>query len=355
MAAVTPVAHTGHPRPSRHATLIRRLRVTPAAWALPLSIIALTPKAHGAEILVKFSEASGITAQLWSVDSPSDLSALHLAAGARTSIPLARQAPQGDDTFRAHGLDRISLIRTADGVSQADAVRAYVQSGLVEYAVPNHAYRTSLAGMTGTDSLEAQQWGLAKIRARTGWAVERGSRDVIVAIVDTGVDYLHPDLAANVWVNAAEDLNGNRRFDPWPVSDGGDLNGVDDDGNGFVDDVIGWDFADAPELPGTGDWLNRDNDPMDEGPSSHGTHVAGIACAVADNGIGVAGVAPGCRVMALRAGFGPLGYLQEDDVSSAIVYAAQNGASVINMSWGDVVVSPVIKDVLAYAHARGCV
>lgn len=324
---------------------------TVVLWSILLAL-AWAPVTSGGEILVKFSEASGIAAHTWEDGDAHEAAVVHRAAGSRRAAPLAAPPPRGDPAFRAHGLHRICVVRLRDGVTAAQAIEAYQQSGMVEYAVPNHAYQVSMAPM---DSLEPEQWGLAKIRAREGWATERGRRDVLVAIVDTGVDYLHPDLAANIWVNAAEDLNGNGRFDPSPASEEGDLDGIDNDGNGFVDDVIGWDFADAPELAGTGDWRDRDNDPMDEGPSSHGTHVAGIACAVADNGIGVAGVAPGCRIMALRAGFGPLGYLQEDDVSAAIVYAVQNGAAVINMSWGDVVVSPVIKDVLAYAHARGCV
>jgi subtilisin family serine protease len=127
---------------------------------------------------------------------------------------------------------------------------------------------------------------------------------------------------------------------------------VDDDGNGFVDDVSGWDFTDAPNFSDGGDYLQRDNEPFDE--NGHGTAVAGIISAVADNHIGVAGLAPGCRIMAVRAG-NSQGLLEEDDVASAIVYAVTNGASVINMSFGDVIVSPMLLDVVRFAHRRGVV
>ncbi len=314
--------------------------------------------AHGQELLVKFTEQAGSYANPWTDgdgDQSSPRASLHREAGARKATPLLKTPRSGPDAlFEASGLSRICAVNLQPSSSLNTAMAIYKSDDKVEYVVPNHSYRI-LTSESTLDSLESRQWGLAKIRAREGWALERGSRDVIVGIIDTGVDYLHPDLAANIWINSAEDLNDNGRFDAFSESEGGDLNSVDDDGNGFIDDVVGWDFADAPELPGGGDWLERDNDPMDEGPNSHGTHVAGIACAVADNGEGIVGVGPGCTIMALRAGFGPLGYLQEDDVSSAMVYAVQNGARVINMSWGDIVVSPVIHDVISYAHQSGCV
>ena len=128
-----------------------------------------------------------------------------------------------------------------------------------------------------------------KFTAASAWDIEMGMRQVILAIIDSGIEYTHPDLADNIWHNPAE-IPGN---------------GLDDDQNGYVDDDIGWDFSDAPGLPGSGDFLSRDNDPMDEG--GHGTHVAGIAAAVRNNGTGIAGVAPGCQIMTLRAGFSNAG------------------------------------------------
>ena len=235
------------------------------------------------------------------------------------------------------GLSSIYTLRLGPHTEVETAAAAYRAEPFVEYAQPNHLNRHAIAP---DDPLYREQWSLEKIRWEGVQAWVGFSREVLVAIVDSGIEYDHPDLASNIWINEAEHEG---------------VPGVDDDANGYVDDTRGWDFTDAPTLPGIGDYLVRDNDPMDE--SGHGTHVAGIAGAVADNEIGIAGVCPNCRLMALRAGlnlsFGSL--LEDDDVAAAIVYAADNGADVINMSWGDPRMSPLIRDVIRYAYSRGCV
>ena len=196
------------------------------------------------------------------------------------------------------------------------------------------------------DPLFSRQYGLLRISAPAAWESERGSREIIVGVIDTGIDYNHPDLRENIWINPGEDLNRNGRADSL------DLNGLDDDGNGWIDDLQGYDFTDAPNYPDGGDYRGRDADPMDE--MGHGTAVAGIIAAVAGNGLGIAGAAPGCRVMNLRA-FTAGGNGEEDDVAAAILYAIENGAAVINMSWGDAFVSRLLDDVLHYAAALNTV
>jgi subtilisin family serine protease len=198
------------------------------------------------------------------------------------------------------------------------------------------------------DSLYGEQWALHKIGMPAAWNVQQGDSSVIIGIIDTGIDYLHEDLQSQVWVNVGEDLNHNKRLDS------GDLNGLDDDGNGYIDDVIGWDFTDAPRFPDNGDFLNPDNDPMDEYPGGHGTPVAGIVAALTNNRIGIAGIAPGAKVMALRAGTAG-GYLEEDDVAEAILYAIDNGCKIINMSFGDIVYSHLIKEAVDYGVGRGVI
>lgn len=214
----------------------------------------------------------------------------------------------------------------------------------VVWVTRNHHYRLNRFNggaldddFTPNDSLFSMQWWLARMSVPLAWELSRGDSSVVIGVLDTGVDYLHPDLRANIWFNWAE-KNG--------------LPGVDDDDNGFVDDSVGWDFVDAPGLPAPGDYLERDADPMDE--MGHGTYVAGMAAAVADNEHCMAGIAFRCRIMPLRTA-NANGYLEEDDVAAAILYGAQMNASVLNMSFGDNVVSPLIRDAVQLAAQAGVI
>lgn len=189
------------------------------------------------------------------------------------------------------------------------------------------------------DPRYGEQWNLDALNLPQAWRLEQGTPEVTVAVVDSGIARHHPELRSQLWQNPGEIPN----------------NGLDDDENGYIDDINGWDFSDAPTLQGHGDWTERDNEPDDE--TGHGTHVSGIIAAEANNGIGIAGIAWGCRLMPLRAGFkvGPGAFLQNDDLAAAIAYAADNGAQVINMSWGDTVNAFIIEDAVAYAYSRRCV
>lgn len=152
---------------------------------------------------------------------------------------------------------------------------------------------------------------------------------VIVAVIDTGVDLDHPDLAGRLWTNPGE------------IPD----NGVDDDHNGYIDDVVGWDFdGDNIVFP-----LQGDNDPTDG--HGHGTHCAGIVTAVANNAEGVAGIVADCRIMALN--FAPV--MLSSFASKAIMYAADNGADVITMSWGYPWPVQILEDALEYARMKGVI
>lgn len=197
------------------------------------------------------------------------------------------------------------------------------------------------------DSLISQQWALSKIDAFNAWKITEGTDSIVVGVIDTGIDFFHPDLIDNLYINKGEigiDNFGNDKRS----------NGIDDDANGFVDDYQGWDFTDRTGFPFDstgGDYLVWDNYPMDENNFSHGTAVAGIIAATSNNGIGISGVAPKIKVMNLRA-FDPDGYGEEDDVAAAILYAINNGAKVINMSFGDVSYSYVLRDVIRYAYSK---
>ncbi|NUN70877.1 MAG: S8 family serine peptidase [Bacteroidetes bacterium] len=191
------------------------------------------------------------------------------------------------------------------------------------------------------DSAFTAQWNLERIGVR--YLYQEGTigpslPSVKVAIIDTGIDDDHPDLSAAIAVNSGE------------YGGGKESNGIDDDLNGFVDDWKGYDFVQF-ESEDIGDWNERDNDPNDE--HGHGTAVAGIIGATAGNAIGIAGIAP-AQLLPLRA-FGKNGTGNDIDIAAAIVYAAENGADVINMSFGDVVRSTLMTDAIRFAYGRGVV
>lgn len=189
------------------------------------------------------------------------------------------------------------------------------------------------------------------LQAEAAWAVhkgENGSSETIIAVVDTSVNWKHPDLGQNIWQNLAEDANGNGYTIYWTGStwafDPGDLDGIDNDGNGKVDDLIGWDFmADSA--------FSQDNDPYGTG---HGTVVAGVANARTNNsGIGVASLAWNVRLMPLKCSFSGSSSIYRG--YDAIIYAAEMGADVINCSWGSMYYSQAGQDAVDYAWGLGSV
>ncbi len=202
----------------------------------------------------------------------------------------------------------------------------------IRWAQPNRLLKNHFIP---NDPLYNDLWGLQRIHAAEAWDVTFGDASVPIAIIDTGCEMDHPDLISSIWRNVAE-AEGSP--------------GIDDDFNGFIDDSVGWDFVDAPTFPTSGDYLIRDNDPSDE--MGHGTAVAGVAGAAIQNGLGIAGAAPSCPLMILRAG-NMTGFLQEDDVASALLYALDNGARIANLSFGDTQVSPMLEDVINYAVNGG--
>jgi subtilisin family serine protease len=206
----------------------------------------------------------------------------------------------------------------------------------VEFAEPEHTFTTKqipndpFLSSSGTWGQPYQDlWGLFAVNAPAAWDTAQGD-GVVVAVIDTGVDYNHPDLADNIWTNPNE-IAGNF---------------FDDDGNGFIDDFHGWNF------------FNNTNDPLDD--NGHGTHVAGTIAAEGNNGIGAIGVAWHAKIMPLK-GFDSSGTGFDFTLAPAIMYAANNGADVINASWDAISNlqvfgnSQTIEEAIQYAASLGVV
>ncbi len=244
----------------------------------------------------------------------------------------------------AHKTSQLGRICQLDFSPQSDVLEIaadFASDPHVLYAEPRYIDRLC-AAPSDPDYLSAMQWYLEKVQAPQAWDVVRGDSSVVIAIVDQGVDWNHPDLYGNMWVNPGEDLNGDGQIT------GVDFNVTDDDGNGYADDFFGWDFGGY----GYSDWNPMEN-PGFYPP--HGTHCAGIAAAVTDNALGVAGMSWNCSIMAVK--------VTEDENAAVyygyegIQYAADNGADVINVSWGRALGNPsqVQQEIIDSAFARGCI
>ncbi len=327
-------------------------RLSPLFWFATLLLFSASISAFGREncILIKLSQPpltlrkqlSGPHNQTGIAKIDAALSTLHVFECTPIFPKELGNSPDSEDYTDDDAFRWVKIV-LPDSLQYTFAASLLSQLPEIQAVQPNRVFHLDFVP---NDPYLQEQWALSKIAAFSAWDVQRGAPHVAVAIIDTGIDYDHNDLAGNIWLNSREDVNGNG------TADSADLNGIDDDGNGFIDDIRGWDFTDAPNYPDGGDFLDRDNDPMDE--SGHGTAVAGIIAATANNGIGIAGLAHPCRLMPLRA-FTSGGNGEEDDVASAILYAIHHGARVINMSWGDVFVSRIIDDIIRYAESKGVI
>ncbi len=250
----------------------------------------------------------------------------HLASLRQRFAVRARRAPVHQV---ASDLSTIYQLTVPPQTDIQDLASEYATDPSVDYAEPNYVYHLYF---TPNDSLFNSSgswrqgfpdlWGLYNIQAPAAWDLATGA-GVTIAVLDTGLIPL-PDIAANIWVNPGE-IPGN---------------GIDDDANGFVDDVTGWGFADP--AGSTFDAVG------------HGTHVSGTLAAVGNNGAGIIGVAWQAKVMPLGI-FTASGESSSDVIAAALMYAVQNGADIVNMSFGGFGNSFVVRDAIDYAAANGVV
>ncbi|MFP4380136.1 MAG: S8 family serine peptidase [Candidatus Sumerlaeia bacterium] len=265
-----------------------------------------------------------------------DMVIVRFADNAGQSVRAAAHSRVGGTVVHRFGRIPAEVVQLEAGASLAQAVRAYESLPGVAYAEPN--YRVQLHGMPD-DPAFGTLWGMhntgqnnaiadTDINAPEAWNLATGSDEVIVAIIDSGIDYTHEDLAANMWTNEAE-ANGTE--------------GVDDDGNGIVDDIHGASWVYAIGEPTSGD-------PMDL--HGHGTHTGGTVGAVGNNGVGIAGVCWNVRLMAVQV-INQAGSGYSADIVAGIEYAIDQGAHISNNSYGTSFRSAIIEEAVAHAGAAG--
>jgi subtilisin family serine protease len=252
---------------------------------------------HGLNAQISFSEASNISYALRA-----------RSYGSGDTGNYAVNTTQGNPTA-ATSITASVGFNSSYGYGLVNAAAA-VASAIGQTPFPDAADRGS------------NDWATDIVKAPEVWAQGLSGQGIVVAVVDSGVDYNHADLNTNIWTNSRE-IPGNV---------------IDDDANGFVDDIRGWDF------------VERDSDPMDL--NKHGTHVAGIIAAK-DNGAGITGVAYNARIMPVRA-LDASGRGSDVSIAAGIRYATNNGANVINLSLAGEY-SPMIEEAVRYATERGAV
>ena len=279
----------------------------PSGPALPSDAISRPPAAVPGEVLVKARPAGDFLKRL------------------------ADRALGAQEVGRLDALG-VARMRMPPGIPAEAAARLYEMLPSVKYAEPNYVVHT--VGVPN-DPLYApnQRWYYELIEAPAAWDLGPGAQPAVVAVLDTGVDVTHPDLTGRTWVNPGETTG----------------NGIDDDGNGCVDDVQGCNFVD----PETADiaCVGRPRGPSSDvgDDDGHGTFVAGIIGAATNNAQGVAGTADGVVLMPVKV-LACTGGGTAADISAGILYAAENGARVINMSFGGHLQSDTIRDAIGRAH-----
>lgn len=304
------------------------------------------PCIAAALLLPAFVSAQIGTRIILRINPAAELKAVPITARAAIGVESIDRLSAALDAHRAvrltgtrPGLPRLYVVELPAGADLAKAVAMYRDMPGVERAEPDHLGQGGGdRAFVPNDPHYSKQWGLkndgsfalapaiagADIDMESAWELEQGSPEVTVAIIDSGVRLQHPDWGDRLWVNTGETAG----------------NGIDDDGNGFIDDVQGWDFA------------NNDNIPADD--QGHGSNVTSIVAAVGNNGLGLTGVDLNCKAMVIK-GLDSQNQGYYSWWIAGIYYAVDNGAQVISMSMGGTLESPEMQDAVDYALANGVV
>ncbi|MFA5031395.1 MAG: S8 family serine peptidase [bacterium] len=276
-------------------------------------------------LIVKFKDGVNISNQkgsvLTGIQSVDKLNEKYSAKQAtelfKNYTPVTKTVVIKDKIVDVPSLSNIYVLTLNEDADILSAVKEYKNNPDVLYVEPDYIAHSCA---TPNDSYFGEQWGLNKIQAEAAWDTTTGDTSVVIGILDTGIDTAHPDIVNNLWINKDE-IPGNS---------------IDDDVNGFVDDVYGWNF------------VSNNNNPNDD--AGHGTHCAGIAGAVTNNGTGVAGVSWKSKVMAVKV-LNNNGTGLYSNIALGIVYAANNNAKIINMSLGGYASSTLLENALINAYA----
>jgi len=261
------------------------------------------------------------------------------------------------------------FLESENNRQQLDLQKMRIESASIVYSVEYEYVRRPL--YTPNDNQYNQQWFLPQIIANDAWDFwdigggdTPGDKSILLASVDTGVDWDHPDLRNNIWNNPGEDADGDgvtivQQGNTW-VFDPDDINDIDDDGNGYIDDFIGWDCSgfsnDIGNIGG-----GTDNNPLPPsgvssgGTWAHGTHVAGLLSATTNNNTGIASAAFNCSIMAVKVSTGEQDYPYITHGYDGILYAAKAGFhagdfTIINNSWGGIGYSQFEQATINIAH-----
>jgi len=292
-----------------HCFLICLLLSSHTLNAADLSAQAVAPN----QLLIKFKPGISAAAKASIFQQLGAIKSNKLLRIPTTRLTTNSVASQALATLRAW-----EKVTFSPGSDLFQLISLLSQNPAVEVVQPDYILRTS---RIPDDPDLDRIWAMLNINAPLAWDLTTGSKNILVAVIDSGVLHTHPDLKNNMWINPGE------------IAD----NGLDDDNNDYVDDVFGYDF------------LNSDSNPTDD--LGHGTHVAGTIGAVGNNNVGVVGVNWNVSIMALKF-IGPNGGFTSGAIL-AIEYAIANGAKIINASWGGAGFSTAMSNAITAANAAG--